>query len=138
MDDADRTSPQLDQPRIAYLVQIPTDLEFAVVPPAIRLTRRLNILEGSLVKQTIYGVGLLMALAPFSAPALAATSLSNSLTGFSGDSSQGATQSALSSAGLSVFGSGAPEAVTFDGSGARFGGVTAGDDGVRVWGPKKK
>jgi hypothetical protein len=59
----------------------------------------------------------------------ASSSYSNSLTSFSGDSSQGATQAALGAAGLTVFGTGATEAVTFDAGGAHFGAVTAGDGG---------
>jgi hypothetical protein len=59
----------------------------------------------------------------------AASSYSNSLTSFSGDSSQAATQAALGAAGLTVFGTGAIEAATFDGTGAHFGAVTPGDSG---------
>lgn len=58
-----------------------------------------------------------------------ATSYSDSLTGFSGDSSQAGTQTAIGAAGLSVFGTGGPEAVSFDAAGAHFGAITAGDGG---------
>jgi hypothetical protein len=63
------------------------------------------------------------------AAASGAVSYSNSLTGFTGDSSQAATQTAVGAAGMSIFGAGGPEAVTFDASGAHFGAITAGDAG---------
>ena len=59
----------------------------------------------------------------------AASPLSNSLTGFVGDSSQAGTQAALTSAGFSVFDTGALPAVSYDAGGAHFGTMTAGDDG---------
>src|SRR5262245_4996295 len=59
----------------------------------------------------------------------AASSLSDPLTGFTGDSSQAGTQSALATAGFTVFGTGAPEAITYGASGATFGAATAGDGG---------
>ena len=59
----------------------------------------------------------------------AASNSSLSLTGFTGDSSQSGTQTALATAGLNAFSTGAPEAVTFDANGAHFGSVTAGDAG---------
>jgi hypothetical protein len=73
----------------------------------------------------------------------AATSYSNSLTGFTGDSTQAATQAAVSGAGLSFFSTtgfndnGTPadtsddsnDTVTFDASGTHFGAVFAGDGG---------
>jgi hypothetical protein len=60
----------------------------------------------------------------------AAPSLSNSLTGFTGDSTQGGTQGALASAGLSVFDSaGNPAAVSYDAGGAHFGSLSTGDSG---------
>jgi hypothetical protein len=61
--------------------------------------------------------------------AIANDSLSNSLTGFSGDSSQGATQAALAAAGLNVDADDSAPAVTFDAGGAHFGAVTPGDGG---------
>lgn len=70
------------------------------------------------------------------ASALAATSLSNSLSGFTGNSSQAGTQSALTAAGLSVFstagmnGDGTSNpAVAYDASGAHFGSLITGDPG---------
>ncbi len=73
----------------------------------------------------------------------AAAPFSNSLTGFTGDSSQAATQTALSAAGLSVFstagfndngtpadpGDDSNPAVSFDAGGAHFGSLIAGDAG---------
>lgn len=80
------------------------------------------------------------------------SSLSNSLTGFSGDSTQGAAQAALGTAGLNIFSTAGPEfgtndngtpddtsddfqeqvgddTITFDGMGTHFGTVWAGDGG---------
>lgn len=85
-------------------------------------------------------------------PAQGASSLSNSLTGFSGDSNQAATQADFTAAGLSFFSTvgevsqtnnnGTPDdplddflevtsndTVTFDGAGAHVGGLIGGDGG---------
>jgi hypothetical protein len=62
-------------------------------------------------------------------PAVAATSFSNSLTGFTGDSTQPATQAALAAAGFNFFSTDSGPAVVFDANGAKFGSVTSGDDG---------
>jgi hypothetical protein len=60
----------------------------------------------------------------------AAHSLSNSLTGFTGDSTQAGTQAAVAAAGLNFFTTaGLNEAVTFDSSGAHFGSLSPGDAG---------
>lgn len=59
----------------------------------------------------------------------AATNLSNSLTGFTGDTSQVSTQTALDAAGFSVFSTAADPRVVFDATGARFGTGTMGDGG---------
>jgi hypothetical protein len=62
--------------------------------------------------------------------ACGATSFSNSLTGFTGDSSQPATQAALAAAGFNVFNTADEVAtVTFDSSGAHFGSFSSGDSG---------
>jgi hypothetical protein len=58
-----------------------------------------------------------------------ATSFSNSLTGFTGDSSQPATQAALSAAGFNLFANDGDGTVTFDSSGASFGLFAPGDAG---------
>jgi hypothetical protein len=66
----------------------------------------------------------------------AATSLTNSLTGFTGDSTQAATQAALATAGFEFSSTDgldvdftADPTVTFDASGATFGTLFAGDGG---------
>ena len=75
--------------------------------------------------------------------AMAASSLTNSLTGFTGDSTQAGTQAELAAAGFSVFstagfsdngtpgdpGDDSNPAVTFDAEGAHFGSLIAGDAG---------
>ncbi len=61
--------------------------------------------------------------------AQAATDLSNSLTGFSGDTAQAGTQAALASAGLEVDSLEAGPTVTFGASGAIFGSGAGGDAG---------
>jgi len=80
---------------------------------------------------------------PLATTANAASSYSNSLTGFTGNSTQAGTQAAVSSAGLSFFsttgfsdnGTAADtsddsnDTVTFDASGTHFGAVFAGDGG---------
>jgi hypothetical protein len=63
------------------------------------------------------------------AGAHAATSFSNSLTGFSGDTSQASTQAALAAAGLEADSLATGPAVTFSASGAKFGSAAAGDAG---------
>ena len=86
--------------------------------------------------------GGLLALAMF-ASAHAAAPLSNTLKGFTGDSSQAGTQAALASAGLSVFstagfsdngtpadpGDDSNPAVSYDAGGAHFGSLIGGDAG---------
>jgi hypothetical protein len=76
-------------------------------------------------------------------PANAAASLSNSLTGFSGNSTQPSTQAAVAAAGLNFFSTaglndnGTPadpsddsnDTVVFDANGAHFGSLIAGDAG---------
>jgi hypothetical protein len=65
-----------------------------------------------------------------SAAAYAATSFSNSLSGFSGDTTQAATIAALATAGLEVDDAATAGAqVTFSASGANFGSAAAGDSG---------
>jgi hypothetical protein len=60
----------------------------------------------------------------------AATSYSNSLTGFTGDSTQASTQAAVGAAGFNFYSTSGPtDNVTFDGSGAHFGSVSPGDGG---------
>ncbi len=59
----------------------------------------------------------------------AASSLSNSLSGFSGDTTQAGTQADLSAAGLNVFSTDPNPAVAFDTTGATFGSAAPGDDG---------
>jgi len=61
--------------------------------------------------------------------AKAGASFSNTLTGFTGDSSQGATQSALAAAGFEVDSTSSAAAAAFSSSGAAFGTTTAGDNG---------
>src|SRR5262245_36480942 len=68
--------------------------------------------------------------------ASAASSLSNSLTGFTGDSTQAGTQAAVGAAGFNFFSTAglAPDftsdpTVTFDTNGAHFGTLFAGDGG---------
>jgi hypothetical protein len=68
--------------------------------------------------------------------AAAATSFSNPLTGFTGNSTLPATQGAVAAAGLNFFStsgldpdSGADPTVQFDSSGATFGGLVGGDGG---------
>lgn len=89
----------------------------------------------------IFGGGLLATV--LLASAQAAAPLSNTLKGFTGDSSQAGTQAALASAGLTVFNTsglndnGTPAdplddfspAVTFDAGGAHFGTLASGDNG---------
>jgi hypothetical protein len=58
-----------------------------------------------------------------------ATSFSNSLTGFTGDSSQPATQAALAAAGFNLFANDGDQTVTFDSAGASFGLFASGDAG---------
>jgi hypothetical protein len=72
----------------------------------------------------------------FSSVACAATSFSNSLTGFTGDSTMPATQAAVSAAGFNFFSTAglaedftSDPTVTFDANGARFGVLFAGDGG---------
>lgn len=62
-------------------------------------------------------------------PAHAATDFSNALTGFTGDTSEAATQSAIAAAGLSVFSTADDPAVVLDASGAHFGTAFVGDGG---------
>jgi hypothetical protein len=59
----------------------------------------------------------------------AATSFSNSLTGFTGDTSQAGTQAALAAAGLEADSLDAGPAVTFGATGSTFGSGAAGDSG---------
>lgn len=59
----------------------------------------------------------------------AASNLTVSLTGFSGDTAQAGTQAAIGAAGLNVFSTAAAPAVAFDAGGAHFGAGTAGDGG---------
>jgi len=63
------------------------------------------------------------------ASASAATSFSNPLTGFTGNTTQPATQAALAAAGFNVFSTAEEPQVVFDSSGAHFGAVTSGDGG---------
>ena len=79
----------------------------------------------------------------FGLAAHAASNLSNSLTGFTGDTSQAGTQAALAAAGFTVFttaglddngtpanpGDDSNPAVSFDAGGAHFGSLIAGDAG---------
>jgi hypothetical protein len=58
-----------------------------------------------------------------------ASSLSVSLTSFTGDTTQAGTQAAIGTAGLNVFSTAAGPAVTFDAGGAHFGTAAAGDGG---------
>lgn len=100
-----------------------------------------------------FGAGLLSCLVLMSGlPALAASSLSNSLTGFTGDSNQPATIAALNTAGLNIYSTdgeilgnndnGTPDdpsddfpapvsndTVTFDNNGVHIGSLFAGDGG---------
>lgn len=62
-------------------------------------------------------------------PARGASSLSNPLTGFSGDTTQAGTQGALLGAGLEAASLTPGAAVSFDANGARFGPNTPGDAG---------
>ena len=80
---------------------------------------------------------------PLATTANAASSYSNSLTGFTGNSTQAGTQAAVSGAGLSFFSTtgfndnGTPadntddsdDTITFDASGTHIGAVFAGDGG---------
>jgi len=82
-----------------------------------------------------FGCGLWLASA-LAATAPAASSFSNSLTGFTGDSTQAGTQAAVSAAGFNFFSTAGLDAeftmdptVAFDGSGAKFGTLFAGDGG---------
>src|SRR5262245_24323438 len=84
--------------------------------------------------------GYALCCVPF---ANAASPYSNSLTGFSGDSTQPATQVAVNAAGLTFFsttgfndngtpadpGDDSNDTVVFDASGAHFGSLIAGDSG---------
>lgn len=97
------------------------------------------------MRWTKFGLALVCggAALSLSLSANAASSLSNSLKGFSSDSTQAGTQSALATAGLNFFSTtgfsdnGTPgdpaddsnDAVTFDASGAHFGTLWAGDGG---------
>jgi hypothetical protein len=81
-----------------------------------------------LMKAMLCGCVLVCSVAGTAATGQAADSYSNSLTGFTGDSTQAGTQGALGAAGLTVFNtSGA--AVTFDSAGAHFGTADPGDAG---------
>lgn len=63
-------------------------------------------------------------------PAQAATDFSDALTGFTGDTTQAATQTALATAGLSPSSTSRERAVVFDSDGAHFGTSLAGDFGT--------
>jgi hypothetical protein len=73
---------------------------------------------------TACGIGLLL-----SANSYAANSFSNSLTGFTGDSTLAGTQSDLLTAGFTVASTAADPAVVFGPTGMTFGVFTAGDGG---------
>ena len=82
-------------------------------------------------------IGGFLSLALIAAtPALGATSLSNSLTGFTGDSTLPATQAAVGAAGFSFFSTTGQDlenmldpTVVFDATGATFGSLWGGDGG---------
>jgi hypothetical protein len=71
-------------------------------------------------------VALLLLLAASVAPA--ASDLTNSLTGFTGNSTQPATQAAVSAAGFNFFDIDAVAVVAFDASGAKFGDTVVDND----------
>lgn len=103
------------------------------------MTQILGLTKGG-VARAIGALATVLALAP---TGLAASSFSNSLTGFTGDSTQTATQNAFTAAGFSVFttdgyfDNGTPEdpgddadpTIVFDSAGVHFGSLIAGDPG---------
>jgi hypothetical protein len=74
------------------------------------------------------GLALISAIV-MAPPVVAATSFSNSLTGFSGASNQPATQTAVAAAGFNFASLAATERVQFSASGASFGPAGPGDNG---------
>jgi PEP-CTERM motif len=95
---------------------------------------RLNIMK--LHRMAIICTGGKFLVLVLGGAASAATSFSNSLTGFTGDSTMAATQTAVGAAGFNFFSiAGLAEdftsdpTVTFDGNGAAFGKLFAGDGG---------
>jgi hypothetical protein len=75
-----------------------------------------------------FGIALI-SLSIAAATASAANSISNSFTGFTGDSTQGATQTALTTAGFSLSDTDATNQISFSAAGAAFGTGLPNNDG---------
>jgi hypothetical protein len=80
-------------------------------------------------KHFVAGALALTALLSTAVVASAATSFSNPLTGFTGDSTLPTTQTALATAGFNFASTEAEQTVAFDATGAHFGALAIGDGG---------